>query len=132
MADFHMPRFLSSELFSLKATTSNKPYNIYIDLLSSQSPVLWAACKSGMKETKECQIRCEGFSKSVLVSFIQWAYTGGYSDNRGALVVQERFSDKKKAVLPTADVTAKEQWPNIKDEECFIQDNRIYPLLLYI
>ncbi|MCJ1243137.1 hypothetical protein MMC30_000334 [Trapelia coarctata] len=77
-------QFLSS---GFKATTSDKPYHIHIDLLGSKSPALLAACKNRIKEIKECQIMCEGFSESVLVGFVQWAYTGGYSDDRDALVV---------------------------------------------
>jgi hypothetical protein len=132
MADFYMRRFLSSELFSLKATASDTPYNIHIDLLSSKSPVLWKACKNGMKETEERQMRCEGYSESVLVSFVQWAYTGGYSDDRGALVVQERPGDEEEVAPPTDDANAKEQWPIVEDEESSIQDESIHPLLLHI
>jgi hypothetical protein len=53
---------------------------------------------------------------------VQWAYTGGYSDDCGALVVQERLGDKEEAVLFTDDVNAKEQWPIVEDEGCSIQD----------
>ena len=45
MANLNTPRF---QFFTLKTTTSDKPYNIYIDLLSSKSPAPWAACKNGV------------------------------------------------------------------------------------
>ena len=79
-------------------------------------------------------MRCEGYSESVLVSFVQWAYTSGYSDDRCALVVQERSGDEEEVAPPTNedDANAKKQCPVVENKENSIQDESIHPLLLHI
>ncbi|KAI9727771.1 MAG: hypothetical protein M1834_008010 [Cirrosporium novae-zelandiae] len=74
--------FLDSSPFALQGDGSQKKLFIHETLLKSKSDVLWRVCEGHWKEMQE---RCYTFRDSditeeLLISFVEWAYTGNYYD----------------------------------------------------
>lgn len=40
------------------------------------------------------------YFESILINFIQWAYTDNYSNNNNTVMIQKYFNNKKEVVPP--------------------------------
>ncbi|KAL4905561.1 hypothetical protein BDW74DRAFT_177930 [Aspergillus multicolor] len=70
--------FLDSEIVSLKATESGRPFQIHRSLLASKSRAIASAFDRGFEESKKKVYTFQDTSEGTLARFIEWAYTGDY------------------------------------------------------
>ncbi|KAI9747605.1 MAG: hypothetical protein M4579_007430 [Chaenotheca gracillima] len=103
--------FLSSPTFALRPGHSKTQYKVHHALLASKSDALFAACNNGMKETGQRRMDLPDVSEDVLVSFLEWAYTGDYNSDwnhkipwgRGVTSTNENYAISNETVTSLDD-----------------------------
>ncbi|KAH0605441.1 uncharacterized protein H6S33_004663 [Morchella sextelata] len=73
-------RFIDSEIFTLFAGQSRKPFHVHKQLLAEISPALKSHVFNDMKEGRENCMEMEHVTPQTMCQFLEFCYTGEYSE----------------------------------------------------
>ncbi|KAI5842927.1 hypothetical protein DFP73DRAFT_552750 [Morchella snyderi] len=88
-------RFIRSEIFTLYAGQSQKPFHVHKQLLAEMSPELRSHIFNDMKEGHESCMRMEHVSPQTMCQFLEFCYTGAYSEFTDELVDEDGTGEQK-------------------------------------